>query len=55
MASFHSKTFQKYDDYMTPRSAWENIKEFIPSDKVIYEPFYGDGSSGETLRQITGN
>jgi hypothetical protein len=52
MAGFHTKTFMKHDDYMTPKSAWENIKEYIPADKVIYEPFYGDGKSGEYLRQL---
>jgi len=55
MAGFHTKTFTKHDDYMTPKSAWENIKQFIPKDKVIWEPFYGDGTSGEYLREITGN
>jgi len=55
MAGFHTKTFMKHDDYMTPRSAWENIKQYIPKDKVIWEPFYGDGKSGEYLREITGN
>jgi len=52
MAGFHTKTFLKHDDYMTPRYAWENIKEFIPKDKVIYEPFYGDGKSGNYLREL---
>ena len=27
MAGFQTKTFSKHDDYMTPKSAWENIKE----------------------------
>tara|TARA_Y100001937_G_scaffold38384_1_gene54582 strand:- start:4125 stop:4616 length:492 start_codon:yes stop_codon:yes gene_type:complete len=52
MAGFHTKTFLKHDDYMTPKSAWENIKEFIPQDKVIWESFYGDGKSGEDLREL---
>jgi hypothetical protein len=52
MASFHSKTFIKHDDYMTPKSAWENIKEFIPNDKVIWEAFYGDGKSGKYLSDL---
>jgi len=52
MAGFHTKTFLKHDDYMTPKSAWENIKQFIPQDKVIWEAFYGDGKSGEDLREL---
>jgi len=52
MAGFHTKTFLKYDDYMTPKSAWENIKQFIPQDKVIWEAFYGDGKSGDNLKNL---
>jgi len=52
MAGFHTKTFLKHDDYMTPKYAWENIKEFIPKDKVIWEAFYGDGKSGDDLREL---
>ena len=52
MAGFHTKTFTKHDDYMTPKSAWEAVKHFIPKDKVIWEPFYGDGRSGQLLREI---
>ena len=52
MAGFHTKTFQKHDDYMTPRYAWENIAHLIPKDKVIWEAFYGDGKSGEYLREL---
>ena len=51
MAGFHTKTFSKHDDYMTPKSAWENIKEYIPKNK-IWEGFYGDGSSGKYLTEI---
>jgi hypothetical protein len=52
MAGFHTKTFLKHDDYMTPKSAWENIKEHIPRDKVIWEAFYGDGKSGDYLSEL---
>ncbi len=52
MASFHTKTFLKHDDYMTPDYAWENIKEFIPKGKVIWEPFFGDGTSGHILTEL---
>jgi len=52
MASFHTKTFTKYDDYMTPKIAWENIQHLIPKDKVIWEAFYGNGNSGNYLREL---
>ena len=42
----------KHDDYMTPKTAWENISHLIPSDKVIWEPFYGDGKSGYYLTEL---
>ena len=52
MAGFHTKTFLKHDDYMTPKYAWDNIKQFIPTDKVIWEAFYGDGVSGKHLTEL---
>jgi hypothetical protein len=52
MAGFQTKTFMKHDDYMTPKYAWENIQQFIPKDKVIWEAFYGDGKSGEFLTEL---
>jgi hypothetical protein len=52
MAGFHTKTFTKHDDYMTPFSAWDNIKEYIPRDKLIWEAFYGDGISGTHLETL---
>jgi len=51
MAVFNTKTFLKHDDYMTPKYAWENIKEYIPN-KIIWEAFYGDGKSGEYLKEL---
>jgi len=52
MAGFATKTFTKHDDYMTPAEAWESIKQFIPTDKEIWEPFFGDGSSGINLKNL---
>ena len=37
---------------MTPKYAWEDIQQYIPKDKIIWEPFYGDGTSGEYLREL---
>lgn len=52
MAGFHTKTFTKYDDYMTPNYAWDNIKDYIPKDKIIWEAFYGNGNSGNYLKTL---
>jgi len=52
MAGFQTKTFIKHDDYMTPKSAWEAIDEYLPKDKVIWESFYGDGRSGKYLTEL---
>jgi hypothetical protein len=63
MASFTTKTFAVHDDYMTPASAWENIAHLMPKYYiqgpimrriVLWEPFYGDGTSGRHLREATG-
>ena len=52
MSGFHTKTFIKHDDYMTPKYAWENIQQFIPKDKIIWEAFFGDGKSGTYLKEL---
>lgn len=36
---------------MTPNHAWEDIKHFIPKDKIIWEAFYGDGESGKYMKE----
>jgi len=52
MAVFSTKTFTAHDDYMTPKSAWEDIKDYIPKEKIIWESFYGDGKSGAFLKEL---
>lgn len=44
--------YRTHNDWMTPKSAWEAICHLIPKDKVIWEPFYGDGKSGQYLREL---
>ena len=47
------KTFSKQDNYTTPKYAIDDLINEIYSivkDKVIYEPFYNEGASGEFLR-----
>lgn len=52
MATFSHKGFMKYDDYMTPKHAWEDINQYIPKDKIIWEAFYGNGDSGSHLTEL---
>jgi hypothetical protein len=52
MATFNHVSFVKQDDYMTPRSAWEDIKDYIPKGAIIWESAYGDGTSGAILRDM---
>lgn len=51
MATFTHNTFSNHDDYMTPKYAWEHIKDYIPK-KVIWEAFYGSGKSGRYLEEL---
>ena len=52
MPPFHTKILSKHDDYYTPKYAWENIKQYIPKDKIIWEAFMGDGKSGKYLKEL---
>ena len=52
MAIFIAETFSNHDDWMTPFSAWNDIKNYIPKDKIIWEAFYGDGQSGTHLETL---
>lgn len=40
------------DEYFTPKEVWSAIEEYIPKNKIIWEPFYGDGKSGIYLREL---
>ena len=40
MANFKGlDTYEIYDDYYTPKSAWEYISHLLPKDKIIWEAF----------------
>lgn len=39
------------DNWMTPKSAWEDIKDYIPKVE-LWEAFYGDGESGRYLTEL---
>lgn len=40
------------DNYSTDKSAWCIIKDFIPTDKKIWSPFYCDGKQKEYFKEM---
>ena len=40
------------DNYATDKKGWEIIKEFIPTDKKIWAPFYCDGNQKEYFKEM---
>ena len=41
------------DDWFTPRQAWEDIKAYIPTDRLIWEAFFHKNSSSpDHLRDL---
>ena len=44
--------FVKDDEWMTPKHVFEHISHLIPKDLTIWECFFGDGKSGEYLREM---
>lgn len=40
------------DEYYTPKYVWEDIKEYIPKNKIIWEAFRGDGKSADNLKEM---
>tara|TARA_R110000823_G_scaffold206472_2_gene337164 strand:+ start:60 stop:644 length:585 start_codon:yes stop_codon:yes gene_type:complete len=51
MATFSHETFITHDDWTTPKHAWQDIAHLIPKGK-IWEAFYGEGKSGQYLREL---
>ena len=40
------------DNYATDKNGWEIIKDFIPTDKQIWSPFYCDGKQKEYFAEM---
>jgi len=40
------------DNYATDKKGWEIIKDYIPTDKKIYAPFYCDGKQKEYFSEM---
>ena len=52
MATFSHYQTSKCDDFMTPLYIWTEVAEFIPKDKKLWLPFYGDGQAEQHLRSL---
>lgn len=52
MANYNNNIFKVDDEYMTSKDTWKSIEQYIPKDKVVWEAFYGDGKSGDYLREL---
>lgn len=52
MANFAiSHHFEVHDDYYTPKSAWEQIQNFIPQDYTVWECF-SKNSNEQSIRYL---
>tara|TARA_R110002012_G_scaffold252391_1_gene431402 strand:+ start:17622 stop:18158 length:537 start_codon:yes stop_codon:yes gene_type:complete len=52
MATYRDYNPSKHNDFMTPKYLFEDIKEYIPKDKVISMPFWGDGQAGKHMTEL---
>jgi len=52
MATYTDYQPSKHNDFMTPKYLFEDIKDYIPKDKVISMPFYGDGMAGTYMTEL---
>ena len=40
------------DNHSSPKKIWEDIKDYIPKDKIIWSPFYNDGKQKDIFGEI---
>lgn len=46
------QNYLNYSDYETQPATWKSIIDYIPTDKVIYEPFFLNGNSKKYLTDL---
>ena len=46
------KDYNGNDNFYTLKKDWEVITQFIPNDKQIWSPFYGDGKQKEYFAEM---
>lgn len=52
MSTYLNWNPSKDNDFVTPKYLWEEIKEYIPNDKIISMPFYCEGSCGKDMEEL---
>jgi len=45
-------SYQKDDDYETPKYIWEMILKFISREKTLYDPFYCRGHTKSVMEEL---
>jgi|TARA_Y100000385_G_C12912087_1_gene558791 hypothetical protein len=40
------------DEYFTPKKVWEDILHYLDSDKIYLDPFYGNSSNINNLKEL---
>ena len=46
------KEYRGNDEYYTLKETWALISPFLPKDKIVWEAFYGTGTSATYLREL---
>jgi len=52
MATYLNWNPSKDNDFVSPKSLWEDIKNYIPNDKIVSMPFYCEGSCGKDMKDL---
>ena len=52
MATYTDYNPSRHNDFMTPKYIFEEIKDYIPNDKVISMPFFGDGTCKTHMEEL---
>jgi len=52
MATYTNWNPSKDNDFITPKTAWEDIIKYLPKDKEISMPFFCDGSCANDMKSL---
>ena len=47
-----SKDYKGNDDFYTLKETWELIVKYLPTNKIAWEAFWGNGKSGQFLTEL---